>query len=105
MIRRCENCGRELVPVKNGFLFVRGNEVRTSDLWGCRQCKRFQIYGIPKQVSFEVGVVGEHAQLIDDPGNPSYHAILYSPTKMPSDFAEHMKNYYSSWDWKEEDLW
>lgn len=97
MERVCVECGGIMQPVKNSFHFVTkaedGYVGHTSDLWGCRRCKRFQIHGSPK-AHYPMAIL-EEGELIEDPGNSSMLAVIRPKFRPPSEFQEHMDKWYS----------
>ena len=98
--RYCVECGSEMQPLKNGFLFLSEYDLRTSDLWGCKRCMRYQIHGIP--VGPPTKVYGEinnsnHVTLSFDPGNEKFWAILKPNLTFSEHFAAHMREWYPDW--------
>lgn len=102
--RICVKCGNVMEPVKNGFTFSIGTRFYTSDLWGCKKCRRFQIHGTNKHFGYVAKLI-EPIDLISDPGNKSFLAILEPKfVALPEYFYKHMKEWYPGWNWKEGEL-
>jgi hypothetical protein len=101
MDRICVKCGRVMEPIKNGFYFFFDQKVRTSDLWGCRNCRRFQIHGSPKVFVEAANLI--HGEIITDPGNQNMLAVLEPNLILPDYFEKYMNQYYPHWTcWKED---
>ena len=100
MERECIKCGQIMIPVKNGFYTVHNNIFRSSDLWGCLPCRRFQIHGMPE--GFEVTII-EGGELQPDPGSDTFLSILDPVMTLPSYFSSHMKEFYPEWRWEDKD--
>lgn len=101
--RTCINCGRELQVIKNGFFFIQHGGLRTSDLWGCKGCNRFQIHGIPNSPAIPIfGFVSDPDELSDglvcDPGNERFWAILDPTITFTDFFRSHLKEWYPDWE-------
>lgn len=98
--RICIKCGQEMRPIKNGFIFQVDDELRTADLWGCLTCDRYQIHGVPATQSL-LKIYGhlrlENSELVCDPGNDKFWAVLDPALTYTPHFKKHMAEWYPDW--------
>lgn len=93
-------CGEKMKCLKNGFNFIFGTSVVTSDLWGCYSCRRLEIRGIPAQRLFDAdAIVAGWAS--PDPDNEYHLAILEPEIGLFSrEFNAHMKEWNPDFPYK-----
>jgi hypothetical protein len=106
--RFCIKCGNALEAIKNGFYFITPDGLlKSSDLWGCIKCRRFQIHGIPSGSFPWRPVYGyvDAGELTDDltsPVNEAAGSFIFQAYLDPTiiflnPFYEHMKKRYPEW--------
>lgn len=93
---RCPSCDRPMEVLKNGFYFVLGKRMYTSDLYGCSDCHRFQFRGVnPSFASVAVCHLGDLEE------DEVFYGFLKVPDPdfdFPEKFDEWLEKYYPHWD-------
>lgn len=103
--KRCLKCRGELEPIKNGFKILdEQGQVRTTDLWGCLACNRFEIWGIPPRSApwwpIHAIVEGKYEVVVHkDPKNRTYPWwLMRDPVlHLNESFKAYMAEWYPHW--------